>query len=1424
MRQINCIFPIRVQISACPEELDLDSLAGSVTSVVRSRLRFAEEILASHCHLENWSSHLNQPTIAFAGENLSEDPRKRIEQVVQQAISRALNTETLNQERPQFILAQYRPGTRKSQGPPAFPRIKRKSPGKRAKPPVPTIRGQQQVFWDALRKTVLSLDRGQDLDNRASVIKLLIDLIDLDEARAILRAGLDIPFLHSGVRFDILNELYVAAKKNDMAWDLMLYGIGQENDTVAEGRFFDWFKQAGGQRTVNFLELKLSGADRDLQLKAAKVALYLLQKQFEQEAVKLASNFARLRKMAAKHNLWTGGALGAESLRELVASQTSLLVDLVEDLAVTVQSGPTEDPHADDDVVALRAFQKEINSRLGMVSGLDLTALEDLDIRLAQAVQAATQIRSRIRIIWQNARLLIQFLGSGSSESDEVSALFQVRHKYISVLIGVLSDAAFVDSLHQVDFSFVNFADTVARVKRLRVLDRYSEIDSYFLRAKQIQPPNFDARDETYLDMHKALERYKSSAWQDFFPAISLADEVKGETKVNIWGLRVGMFSLYALALRMENDLAKFEIGSASFRQDQRKQLDSIRGELAGYFQSAQFKSFSDRAEAIRKTLEDVADAIRHRAKIDVGIHLLITAVASLLTFGAAAIARVALLGETLAVVRTAEAASTIVLLVEAGTFTAAQLGGENLAFGKAVTIGGAAESFLSNVAFFGVFRALGNFTATLARGGVVLRFLAPHLINLSVLTGVSALVTRVQTGQWPQDIGLFLLSSFSGYVIIAGLSTGAQKLAAPAIQARVMSMAKILDQENAALLARYESAVNSRTLTEPEFEAMRKQQLAINGSARELARFLQHEGQISKENFQAIEDALQYMDDVANSARFVTPEPLLVGRTGGRLVRALPLPAEIPGLVRLGDTEVYRFDPTHSPSDLPSALTRYEASGYRIQRYPAGITRVISSRGDTVFVLEPGPAVPSLLALPPAPAPRVPGVPPQMVTFPEFVTGPLSSSARATLNSELQRINPKLVDTLQAEFDDSTALAALGLLVEQRGNLKTRWPIDAVRGLASMLQLERGITRATVRRLFLGRNSNELSALFEEYQQIKNLPGANLLVDAELEPSRAFTLIHAYDAIRRAHLRIPEGMTRKGIRGLLRWTKEATNIDEVVRRLASVPLDRRLARLESDSPIVDPALRPPSRNDEILRRHAQDVRPGINLFHGSLDEVVQAVENLGQKHGGRFSEPAIRSKFLQELRTYRDLASSFQSGRDVERNLEGQRNELELVIASLETGAEVFSLGRGTSETAIRINPALFPLPNGLNLINAPAEIAIQLDLGARRIGGRLLAVEATTGTLSLPDSVRALDPQSGIPSGTIDWAALNPSANANERKWMQMIKLRAAAHFATELARAWGNATVELPELVISVGAISEPARRAADRLGFTVHVTGK
>jgi hypothetical protein len=492
------------------------------------------------------------------------------------------------------------------------------------------------------------------------------------------------------------------------------------------------------------------------------------------------------------------------------------------------------------------------------------------------------------------------------------------------------------------------------------------------------------------------------------------------------------------------------------------------------------------------------------------------------------------------------------------------------------------------------------------------------------------------------------------------------------------------------------------------------------------------------------------------------------------------------------------------------------------IRRYSGGLVRVTDHSGRTLFVLQAGPPVAGLL-----PPPSVELRPPRPPGADRFellreVTGDLPESQLEAIAARLRQIEPGMLPTLQAELPEHNSIAALSLLVEARNQLTTRWNRDAVRGLGRMLELERGITLANVRRLFRVLSSSELNVLFRRFRDIADMPGANLLVEEELLPRASAQLVRAYDTIRRARLDLPQNMSRQAVRGLQRWLREHRNIVEELRgtRPAS-----RLAVLEAASPRVDPTRRPATRIEAVLRRHAADIRPGLNLLRGSPAEVARAVEDLAKHHGGRFSSDLVISEFEWSIRFYREEMIRLQSGAGVDtRNLEGRRAEIEAVFVTLESGAVVVTVG---NLVVFTVDPARVPLPRSFAVVNSPPGVRVQLDVGAHRASGRLVLVETTTAWLGLPKAMAGLDPHSGSSGGTIDWRALDPNS-ASDRKWMQIIKLWQLAAFLRDLDAAFrgsdvGAVAMEAPELVVRVSGASEPARRVAAQFGVRLEIVG-
>jgi hypothetical protein len=1303
---------------------------------------------------------------------------------------------------------------------------------------ITTAPGGEHAFWEILRRTALSRDLPEL--QRQDAIDALVDLRDWPEAVAILRDALSDPEQWRVTRWQTLGALRKVAGSHDDVWALMLLAVGAPQEWIAENTFAYRFRQGGGVYMVGFLERRLQGDDPVLREKAASVTLYLLDLQYQEEGRRLARNLTRLRAMASRNHIWTSGALGVGSLRQLVRSQLELLVDLNTALLDELARGPSGDPFDDADRQALERLAEALDGRRQTVDAADLSDLERLDTRLSQGVEAAVAVRQQMEALHDNVRALRRYLGEASGESDEIGALFELRHGYVSTFANLLDlRGDFVAAMHRADLAYAHLDDAVAALKWRRIRSRFHGAVQVLIQGKELQPGAGPVDDEFFFRLRDSVDEAQAWLQSELASEVvgrlrgvtvrvrglgppSLARVVELETAVNVFALYVGMFTLYALALRVHNDMLRYDIGSGSFREEQGARLTGIRTEIAGYARKRQFAQFSKRADTLRAQIEDVTRAIQRRARLDVAIHLLITAVAALLTVGAAAIARIALLGETLAVLRTADAAGTVVLLVEAGTFTVAQLAGEAIAFGRPAELGRAAEGFLQNVVTFGVFRIVGDLVRPLSGGRALLGFVLPHAVNLTIVTGVATLVTRLQTGAWPHELGMFLLESLGSYIIIAGVSAAGEaavrRAAAPHIQARIQTLTDQLDTELAGLYRRYQRAVESGTISKAGFEAMRQERLGLNARARELASYLHNERLITDEQAAAVVERLDADVIFVRAARFTAPPGRLTGRPDALVVRALPLPADVPGLTRLGATEVYRYDPARPPAHVEPLLADYEAMLFVVRRYPGGLVRVTDHTGRTLFVLQPGPPVAGLLP-PPSVAPRPPT--PDRFRFLQKATGDLSESQLEAIATRLREVEPGVLSTLQAEFPEDTGTAALTLLVEARNELTTRWNRDGVRGLARMLELERGITLANVRRLFRELSSGELNTLFRRFHEIADMPGANLLVEEETPPRASAQLIAAYDTIRRTRLQLPHHMSRQAVRGLRRWLVEHRN---VVDELSGTGPESRLAVLEAASPRVDPTRRPVTRIEAVLRRHAEDIRPGLNLLHGSPAEVAKAVEALGGRHGGGFSSPSVRTELERRIRSYRAEVAKLQGGAGVDtRNLEGGRGEVEAVIVTLESGVVVDTVG---NLVVFTVNPASQPLPGGLTVQNAPPLVRVQLDVGGHRASGRLILVETTTARLYLPKFLAGLDPESGSASGgTLDWRSFDPDS-AVDRKWMQIIKLRQLASFLHDLDAAFrgsdtGPVALDLPELVVQVSGADAPSRRAVARLGVRLEI---
>ncbi len=1297
-------------------------------------------------------------------------------------------------------------------------------------PQITIAPGQEEFFWEAMRTQLLEGDR----QTRAAAAEMLVALRVYPRALEILYEALERNTLETmGSRLAVLSALedWPGFPKPYSILLLVLYAVDNSYEHTPRRIFEDWFKINGGRTVVEFLERVFAELSEEWQVRASRLILHLLHWARDEEAAPYQASITRLRTFIRDYELDTDGVLGAESLRVLCRDQEDVIIDLLRAITRTLVDGPYDDPYLATDRQVISQFRTALHDHLESLDTIRVSELETLHSSLSAIIIGLNEIISRIRGMHTGIRRIRSFIEG--TTSDEITILFDLRHRYIELINIGLLEGDILASLADVDADSDNFSQIVAEYKWERA---HRDFDS--ARRDVIQNrimTQWDGRgpiqSAAWQDMKDILEGMMSLLQGYFHPrhiessvlrvrvlddsghAVTseshprdLQQAVNVETKVAIFGIRVAMYSHFSVSLILENQIYEHEIGNAAFRTSVSVRLEAIRQEIIGDWNNGRYQHFIDRYDAISWEYEEIQMDIRREVREAIAIELLITAAAAFVTAGVGLLVRAALVGRTISVIRTARAVNTLVFLSEVGAFSATQLAGESLAFDRPITLERATTTTLQNLVMFGGFRLLGRLTGPLIeRGGY--GFVAGHSINLGA-TAIPTVFHGITTGEWPDDIGLFLTHMIGSYVVFMGVShatrAGLSQITDPIIEGRIRASVQRLDASNADLIARLQTASRTGALTQEQFELIKSGMRSNISDAVELARQLTDAGIRSVDDYRSLHADLMTLDGIIASMEFRAPRGYLTSRNGVDVIEALPTPIRVRGLVSQGEPNLYYYSRSQENPEVDAALVRYDEAGFRIERFSSGMIRVTRPNGEIAFILEP------LLQL------ETSSTPPRLPSLIERVLGRgyLPETEIDTVTEQLRQINPRIIQVLEAEFQDPTVLSTLRLFTRDFPNAWEFWPIDAVRGVATALQVQRGIGLRPIYRMFETQSQADLIEAFSLYRNVADMPRGNGLISPDLTPSTSITLIRAYARLRSANLQLPEDMSNRALMGLLRWVTEGRDI---VQELGSIRTGNRLARLEADSPIVDPRIQPTTRTERILQRHALDIRPGLNLLDGTVQEVADAIEALGQQHGGRLSDTAVRAELERLIQGYRTRVSDFQAGQNVERNLEGEREEIHTIIVALELGAEVFSIG---NIRTIYIQPSHYPLARGYQLINAPDNVPIQLDVGARRISGRFVMIEATTGELTLPTALRGLDPESGLPeNGTIDWSALD-SGNASHRKWMQIIKMRAAALFGRDLGIHWGNnPSTELPELILRAGGVSAPARRALEAMDFTV-----
>ncbi|MBV8700532.1 MAG: hypothetical protein JO052_22200 [Bradyrhizobium sp.] len=1378
----SCVFPLVVRLRGVPNDERLAEMSEAIARVIARRLLEANRVIAAREAWPSWRRTYAAPQFRFSGLALDDDAQRRVAAAIEGGIARAIAggppAAARHTARLPFMLAD-------------FPTSAKPAPGQPARDPDDAIDdglkiGNQDQFWKAVRSlvfTAVSNDIG--IPERTEGIKILLQGIRRKRAQALIREVLD--RAGSGVRFTMILALGAETRNRTIAWRLLLYGLDRPGDLAAYGPFNDQLDK-DPDPLVTFLESVLGGTDETERTSAAKVIRHYLEGQFGPQHAAKRRTYDRLRKLAARFDLYGAGPLGAGATRDRIERTIAVLIDTIPTIVDPLTPAAPRETAQSNDEHALDTLRVSLTALKGAVANLAGDALAALDTRLTIALEMAFVLPDRMTTIQQMIRGFAKGLQNDTVPSDEIVVLQRLRRKFLATFATAPTSDTALAEFNNAEETLADLRQAVADVKFARLsaeFDKAREAVGYgtgLRRTGGRADPQFDS-------MRELLSGYTQAFINVFSPhgvggkvmpatfgpmAPDLTNTVQIEIDLALYKILGAMFLQYSAALRYDEEVHAEDIGDDDFQSRIAYLSRRVRGPIVDFWAREDYSGYLAKADDYRIQLDRIGFEIEAEQKREQDVRTAILLAATLVAGVAGIIARAALIGVLLETSAGATRLAVAVTLTEATAFTATQIGLERLSFGKPLTLGGVAKTWATNVAQFAAFSALSRVLGPIGPAGQTwLAFAGRHAAGLVLQADISALSLAIQGRDFPPDIEHFLIETIGAYAIGATMGYIGGHIQNARIEAFKNEFAQV---EGKIYWKFVDEAARTGRVDEASFNRTKAELLEHWDRVEAAAGRLKDAGFMSADEHKATEDIV--------AARKAALAKLNYPKTGMRGVftgQLLLEPGQVQGLVKAGPTGIYRYYPQRPPGGLPDLVRSYQRIASLTTTFENGtlVVRELGSR-RLVLLIGPGPVPAGLLA---APAPGAP--PPHPLSFIESAAGgPLTAVGLQAMSAQLARINRNAVGELQGRGD--AGLAALSLLIKYRMTMGS-WSIAAVRGLGTALELPRAITRSSLERFF-SRTSNEISSLFEDFNAIADLPGANL-VFRQPATQRTVFLVKLYRELRAGNFDLPPDMNESAQRGLINMV--ATNGRQAaIDMIRKVPVNRRLAEfIRNDPTMTQPPPVPVAQ--QILDRHAADVSPGINLAdqtHSPADVRAQ-IESYAKQHGGSF-DSHIPARIEATISDYRATLRRVQNGTETDsRNLDGAREEFKALFLALDRGAEILSFSRNLGAAAqdpfqVLINVGWHPLRGWITVQNAPTEAKVQLDVLARTAAG-IDIEEVTFAHLDLPVPLRTLASTNG--QASIDWSQLNNTLS--HRKWKQILKNIALAEFGEELARSWGG-----------------------------------
>jgi hypothetical protein len=949
---------------------------------------------------------------------------------------------------------------------------------------------------------------------------------------------------------------------------------------------------------------------------------------------------------------WEAGAHGLGNFAALLSALAEARAELIRYLVAPLGSPFRQQPPGPPAASATPSFEqtdpaifdqlRSVAARLVRFQGVTLIQGEDFaysfQLDLIQNIRWIVTTLDLVQQIDATLQSLRDIYGFASEGAEETKVLREIRADILRDATTPLPTAARANALRTSgETRFSDWIGTAADRRMQNLKTQYAkaatEIEKLVFFADSLRSP-IDVKRALRSDIDPIKGQYDSKLTLLKLDAKDLLQEIdpggrgdRGasyldsvyhlEKRAALIGARANLLSLWAGAIYAASWVDDQEIGRADDREQWHRETDAIRDWVQAQYDDPDFSmaNYDGRLRRLEWVYKNINEVIKRersrRLLISFGILIITAAVSG----GLAAF----------------EVTTTTAVLGEAATVTVLTGVVEPVILGKRIDIGATVTDFITNAATFAAFRILNvGFEAAgelLFPRSAFLRVATTFAGNVAVITA-PALLTRLETGQWPDDLASFLTASLLIQTVAGALGAriGRALRELPAAQ----DLLKVMPDFTSELLSlgdEWSAAVNTGTLDLPKFRSLQTRAAQLAARTEAGLRFLAGPA-IEDAELEALQivpglKAAEIRTQLNKMAELMSqygagvraaPYPGQVSRL------ALPLPeAVVPGVtVVAGNTREY--NPTALGMEPETVANRLRRAGYTVE-----------PDGAVLRLLTPGEDVPRYLMLPAAPDMPAPALK-------RLVGAPQSNAARGLRVLQQQSAVPPLEAKLTSIAIDNPETATK--LLRGIGRHLSAKDTLAIQGIAHFLDI--GGAPKTLAVVLDDGGAASSAEVREALGRFKALTASEAQSLEVIVQTRGTGAAGADSIIGIAALHDAPGPICSALAELAPYTDKEKGLAPLVRALASKAAAERqegLDALQEARALVTQSTKPRLQFERrtiagIPRLRARDASVPIKPSPPSHDYNIHHVELLTEADVTRLQQVGVKPEALNRLRT----------------------------------------------------------------------------------------------------------------------------------------------------------------------------------------------